>query len=56
MEKMAVRSIAELVRLTEQIGLAPCEKEEGQGKDSESLIVDIGSQSNRIAGNALQVA
>jgi FixJ family two-component response regulator len=56
MEKMAVRSIAELVRLTEQIGLAPCEKEEGQGKDSEALIVDIGSPSTRNGGHALQVA
>jgi FixJ family two-component response regulator len=56
MEKMAVRSIAELVRLTEQIGIAPCENEERQGKDSDSLIVEIGSRSNRIGGHALQIA
>jgi FixJ family two-component response regulator len=55
MEKMAVRSIAELVRLTEQIGIAPCEEEEPHGKDSERLIIDIRSQSGR-GGHALQVA
>jgi FixJ family two-component response regulator len=54
MEKMAVRSIAELVRLTEQIGIAPCE-EERNGKDSERVIIDIRSQSGR-GGQALQVA
>jgi DNA-binding CsgD family transcriptional regulator len=55
MEKMAVRSIAELVRLTEQIGLAPCDEEQ-QAMDGQRLIVNVGSQSNRVAGNALQVA
>lgn len=56
MEKMAVRSIAELVRLTEQIGIAPCEDEECRNKDGQNLVTDIGSQSNRIAGDALHVA
>ena len=56
MEKMAVRSIAELVRLTEQIGIAPCEEEECRNKDGQSLVVDIESRSNRIARDALHVA
>jgi len=56
MEKMAVRSIAELVRLTEQIGITPCEQEERDNKDGQSLVVDIGCRSNRIARDALQVA
>jgi FixJ family two-component response regulator len=56
MEKMAVRSIAELVRLTEQIGIAPCETEQNQGKDGESLDAVMGSQANRLAGRSLHVA
>jgi FixJ family two-component response regulator len=52
MEKMAVRSIAELVRLTEQIGIAPCEEEDGQA--GEALIGDIGSRAGR--PGALQIA
>ena len=56
MEKMAVRSIAELVRLTEQIGITPCEEEECRNKDGQSLVVDIQSRSNRIARDALHVA
>ena len=31
--KDGVRTIAELVRLTEQIGLAPCEQKESRSKD-----------------------
>src|SRR5262245_62018265 len=54
MEKMAVRSIAELVRLTEQIGIAPCEDEDGQ--TGEALIGDIGSRAGRPDGGALQIA
>jgi FixJ family two-component response regulator len=54
MEKMAVRSIAELVRLTEQIGIAPCEEEDGQ--TGEALIGDIGSRTGRPGGGALQIA
>lgn len=54
MEKMAVRSIAELVRLTEQIGIAPCEEEFGQ--TGETLIGDIGSRAGRPGGGAFQVA
>jgi DNA-binding CsgD family transcriptional regulator len=56
MEKMAVRSIAELVRLTDQIGIAPCKEEECRNKDGQSLVVDIESRSNRIARDALHVA
>jgi FixJ family two-component response regulator len=54
MEKMAVRSIAELVRLTEQIGIAPCEEDDAQ--TAEALIGDIGSRSVPPADSALQVA
>lgn len=54
MEKMAVRSVAELVRLTEQIGLPPRDKDDRQS--TQGLIVDIGSRSNHIAPHALQVA
>jgi FixJ family two-component response regulator len=54
MEKMAVRSIAELVRLTEQMGIAPCEEEYGQ--TGEALIGDIGSRAGRPRGGAFQVA
>jgi len=54
MEKMAVRSIAELVRLTEQIGIAPCEEDDGQ--TDEALIGDIGSPSGPTGDGALQVA
>jgi FixJ family two-component response regulator len=46
MEKMGVRTIAELVRLTEQIGLAPC-----AGKDireSEERFLPIGALSSRL--------
>lgn len=54
MEKMAVRSVAELVRLTEQIGLTPREKDDRPTNITQGMIVDIGSRS--IARHALQVA
>jgi len=48
MEKMGVRTIAELVRLTEQIGLAPCESGEQAPKGGQQLFVGAGSLSNRL--------
>jgi DNA-binding CsgD family transcriptional regulator len=56
MEKMAVRSIAELVRLTEQIGIAPCEDEECRNKDGQNLVADIEARTSCIARDALHLA
>jgi FixJ family two-component response regulator len=53
MGKMGVRTIAELVRLTEQIGLPPCEQKEGRAKDGPELFFEIGVQTVR---HALHVA
>jgi DNA-binding CsgD family transcriptional regulator len=53
MGKMGVRTIAELVRLTEQIGLPPCEQKEGRAKDGPELFFGIGVQTVR---HALHVA
>ena len=49
MGKMGVRTIAELVRLTEQIGLPPCEQKEGRAKDGPELFFEIGVQTVRHA-------
>jgi len=48
MEKMGVRTIAELVRLTEQIGLAPCESGEQPHKSGPQLFLGVGRLSNRL--------
>ena len=56
MGKMGVRTIAELVRLTEQIGLPPCDQKDGSGKDGPDLFLEIPLQSNRVVRHALQVA
>jgi DNA-binding CsgD family transcriptional regulator len=56
MGKMGVRTIAELVRLTEQIGLPPCEQRESRAKDDPELFFEIGIQTDRVIRHALQVA
>jgi hypothetical protein len=56
MGKMGVRTIAELVRLTEQIGLAPCEQKESRSKDGPELFFGVGPRSERIIPLALHVA
>jgi DNA-binding CsgD family transcriptional regulator len=56
MGKMGVRTIAELVRLTEQIGLPPCEQKESRAKDGPDLFFEIRVQSDRVVGHALHVA
>jgi FixJ family two-component response regulator len=56
MGKMGVRTIAELVRLTEQIGLPPCEQRESRAKDDPELFFEIGVQTDRVVRHALQVA
>jgi len=48
MEKMGVRTIAELVRLTEQIGIAPCESGEQSSKRGQQLYLGIGPLSDRL--------
>jgi FixJ family two-component response regulator len=56
MGKMGVRTIAELVRLTEQIGLAPCEQKESRSKNGPELFFGVGPRSERIIPLALHVA
>src|SRR5215467_14079459 len=46
MEKMGVRTIAELVRLTEQIGIAPCESGEQSSTRGQQLYLGIGPLSD----------
>src|SRR5215831_9752836 len=48
MEKMGVRTIAELVRLTEQIGLAPYESGEQPHEGGLQLFLGVGSLSDRL--------
>jgi FixJ family two-component response regulator len=48
MEKMGVRTIAELVRLTEQIGLAPCESGDRQNKNRPEIFLGVGPLSDRL--------
>ena len=48
MEKMGVRTIADLVRLTEQIGLAPYGSGAPRTRDSQSLLPGIGPLSDRL--------
>jgi len=48
MEKMGVRTIAELVRLTEQIGLAPYESGERPDEGGLQLFLGVGPLSDRL--------
>jgi FixJ family two-component response regulator len=48
MGKMGVRTIADLVRLTEQIGLAPYGSGEQRSRDSQGLLPGIGPLSDRL--------
>ncbi len=56
MGKMGVRTIAELVRLTEQIGLAPCAQTLARSKDGPHLFFDVGANPERMVRHTLHIA